>query len=64
MPTAIDNKFSLEAKLALVRLGLSVAGLANKLGRPRQTVSSVINGSTRFPQVRKQVAKSLKLPRP
>lgn len=61
MPIRLDNKFSLEAKLALVRAGLSVTKLAVKIGRPRQTVNSVICGITRFPRVRKQVAEALNI---
>lgn len=62
MTDDIDNKFSLDAKLALIRAGLSVTKLASKLGRPRQTVNSVVCGSVRFPRLRKKVAKALKIP--
>lgn len=56
-----DNKFSTAAKVALIVGGMTVTDLAKKLKRPRQTVSAVISGSERFPKLRKQVAKALKI---
>lgn len=60
MPPPIDNKFSKAAKIALINLDLTVVELAQKLDRPRQTVSAVVNGSRRYPKLRKLVAKQLK----
>jgi hypothetical protein len=56
----IDNKFSQAAKISLVRRRLSVTRLAAQIERPRQTVSAIINGSTRYPLLRAEIAKLLK----
>lgn len=61
MPAASANSFSIDAKCALVRAGMSITALAGKVGHPRQTVSAVVNGSDRFPLVTQKVRRALKL---
>jgi len=60
MPPETDNKFSKAAKISLIKRGLTVTELATELERPRQTVSAVVNGSLRFPRLRRRVAQFLK----
>lgn len=60
-PRRIDNKFSIRAKTALIRNGLSATKLEAELNRPRQTISAVINGSLRFPLLRELIAARLKI---
>lgn len=60
MPAKHHNSFSRAAKIALIERGLSVTELADKLKRPRQTVSAIVNGSNRYPKLRLIVAKHLK----
>lgn len=54
------NKFSpVEAKTALLRSGRTVTSLAREVGHPRQTVSAIINGSDRYPRLKKKVVEAL-----
>jgi predicted transcriptional regulator len=55
-----DKKFSVTAKTELLRREMTVSELADKIGRIRSTVSGAIH-SKRFPLVRKQVAKALRI---
>lgn len=53
-------EFARRAKKALIDRGLSVTGLASRIGRRRDTVSTAIH-SARFPKVRAQIEKHLSL---
>lgn len=55
-----NNNFRKAARIQLIQLGWSVKDLAKKIDRPRETVSRAIS-TGRFPHVRRQVAKKLKL---
>lgn len=55
-----QDKFRVNAKKALLDYGLTVTGLATKLGFARNTVSMAINHPV-FPTVRRKIAKALKL---
>ncbi len=46
-----NKKTPKEFKIALIESGLSATKLAKKIGKSRQAVSGVINGSDRFPKV-------------
>ncbi len=46
-----NKKTPTEFKIALLKSGLSTTKLAVKIGKSRQAVSGVINGSDRFPKV-------------
>jgi hypothetical protein len=52
------NKFARRVFVRLLDLNMSVSQLAEKIGRPRQTVSTAIHGQS-FPRVRKAVAETL-----
>lgn len=54
------NNFTSRAQHRLIDLGLSVAGLARKIKRPRSTVSRAIH-SNKFPKVRARVARHLNI---
>lgn len=61
MPKRDDNKFSpLELKIRLLRRGLTVTCLANLIGKRRQSVSSSINGSKRYPRVLRAIMEELR----
>lgn len=56
------NKFSIKAiKGALLDRDWSVKELARRVAHPRPTVSSAINGNTKFPRVRAKVMEVLGL---
>lgn len=57
------NNFSKAVRVRLVQLDWTVKDLAQKIDRPRETVSRALR-STRYPIVRKQVARKLKLELP
>jgi hypothetical protein len=57
------NNFSKLARRRLLDLEWSVQTLADKINRPRESVSRAIH-SQRFPLLRKQVAQKLKLELP
>lgn len=46
-----NKKTPTEFKIELLRRGLSITQLANRLGKSRQAVSGAINGSDRYPHV-------------
>lgn len=52
------NIFAIRAKCRLVELGWTVASLAERMGRPRSTVSRAIH-TNNFPNVRKKIARRL-----
>ncbi len=52
------NNFTIRAKVRLLELGWSVAGLARKIKCPRSTVSRAIH-TNKFPNVRRKVARRL-----
>lgn len=54
------NNFPKEARKALIDLGWSIQDLADKVKRPRSTISTAIY-TARFPLVRKQIAEILNL---
>lgn len=54
MSTAAQDKFRRRVKLWLVHENLTVTGLAQKIGRRRDTVSRAIN-QDRFPRVRRAI---------
>lgn len=60
MPADNNNKFSIAARTRLIELGWRVSTLADKIKRPRSTVSGAIH-TERFPLVRRQIAQKLKL---
>ncbi|WP_184206692.1 hypothetical protein [Prosthecobacter dejongeii] len=51
--------FKEAAKLAMMRRNLTVAALANRLGRQRNTVSIAINHETMCPGVKEEIKKEL-----
>jgi plasmid maintenance system antidote protein VapI len=54
------NIFSEEARIVLIKRGWTVNKLAEKIKRPRESVSKAIR-SQRFPLLRKQIAAQLNL---
>lgn len=52
--------FQEKAKIALLRQEKTIKALAQKLGRPRPSVSRAINHGI-FPELRNQIAKALKI---
>ncbi len=57
-PTA-NKKTTTEFKIALLEKGFSVISLAQMIGKSRQAVSGVINGSDRFPKVNAKIQEVL-----
>lgn len=55
------QSFGQSAKIRLIQRGLSVTGLANLIGRPRNSVSLVIHERRRIPAVQKAVREELGL---
>lgn len=49
--TSHNRKPPTEFKIALLKRGMSATELASQIGKSRQAVSGVINGSSRFPKV-------------
>jgi plasmid maintenance system antidote protein VapI len=54
------NPFKARARHALVNADLTVTTLAERLGRPRETVSRAIHGAA-FPRVRREIAQALQI---
>ena len=50
---------TVEIKILLLRVGLTVTDLAARIGSSREAVSKTINGSASFPEVRKKAAAEL-----
>jgi len=54
------NNFSIEARKCLVEKGWTITHLGTLIGHPRETVSKAVR-SSKFPNVRRKVAKKLGL---
>lgn len=54
------NKFAARALHRLLDLNITITELAKQLNRPRSTVSKAIH-TTKFPLVRKRLAKKLEI---
>lgn len=59
--TAQEETFEQRAKIALIRRRKSIDWLALHIGRPQTSVSTAINHPTAFPELKKEIARFLRI---
>lgn len=61
MSTARKQNFLIQVKTALLKEGLTMTALAERIGRNRSVVSQAVHGRANFPRVRRAICQALKI---